>query len=339
MQRNSATPFLQRFPRSRLRRPRAEAWSRDLHAEISLNPQDLIWAIVIKEGNSEEEPIEAMPGVFRLTIDRAVAAAARARELGIPALALFPYTETADRDPTGRRALDPENLMCRAARAIKDAVPEIGLAADVALDPYTDHGHDGVMIDDEIANDETVAILARQAVLEAAAGFDIVAPSDMMDGRIGVIRDALDDAGLKNTMIISYAAKYASGFYGPYRDAIGSAGVLRGDKKTYQMNPANADEALRETAMDLEEGADGVMVKPAGAYLDIIHRVKSTFAAPTFAFQVSGEYAMIEAAARNGWIDGDAAVLESLIAIKRAGADGILTYYAERAAKLLQNTR
>ena len=277
-----------------------------------------------------------MPGVERLSPDQAVIAAKEARDLGIPALALFPYTSKADRSPDAALAWDKDNLMCRAARAIKDAVPEVGLMADVALDPYTDHGHDGFLKDGEILNDETVEALVKQALVEAKAGFDIVAPSDMMDGRVGAIRSALESQGLVNTQIMAYAAKYASAFYGPYREAIGSAGVLHGDKRTYQMDPANSDEALREVALDIAEGADSVMVKPAGAYLDIIRRVKDEFSMPTFAFQVSGEYAMIKAAAQNGWIEEDKAILESLLAIKRAGANGVITYFARDAAQILK---
>ena len=325
----------QRFPATRLRRPRMSEWSRRLVAETRLAPSNLIWAIIIREGEGVREPVASMPGVERLSIDQAVEAAREARGLGIPALALFPYTSPHDRSPDAALAVYPDNLMCRAARAIKDAVPEVGLMADVALDPYTDHGHDGVLINGEIANDETVDLLVRQALAEARAGFDIVAPSDMMDGRIGAIRAAFETEGLKNTQIMSYAAKYASVFYGPYRDAIGSSGVLKGDKRTYQMDPANTDEALREVAMDIAEGADSVMVKPALAYLDIIRRVKEAFSMPTFAFQVSGEYAQIMAAAQNGWIDEERAILETLTSIRRAGADGVITYFAARAARLL----
>ena len=324
------------FPLTRLRRVRSAAWSRALVAETRLGPGDLIAGIILREGENVREPVASMPGVERLSIDQAVADARSAHALGIPALALFPHTDAAGRTADAALALDPDNLMCRAARAIKDAVPDIGLMADVALDPYTDHGHDGVLVDGRIDNDRTVDMLTRQAVVEAQAGFDIIAPSDMMDGRIRAIREALESEGLCDVQIMSYAAKYASALYGPYRDAIGASGVLKGDKKTYQMDPANGDEALRETALDLAEGADSVMVKPAGLYLDIIRRVKDAFAAPTFAFQVSGEYAMLSAAERNGWIDGDRAVLESLLSIRRAGADGIITYFAFRAARLLQ---
>ncbi|GAB4524223.1 MAG: porphobilinogen synthase [Amphiplicatus sp.] len=325
----------QRFPQTRLRRLRMSAWSRRLVAETRLAPDDFIWAIVVKTGAGLREPVPAMPGVMRLSPDQAAEAAREARALGIPALALFPYTGPGERTPDARLALDPDNVMCRAAKAIKDAVPDIGLMCDVALDPYTDHGHDGLMRDGEILNDETVDMLTKQALVQARAGFDIIAPSDMMDGRVGAIRAALDADGFKNTQIMAYAAKYASAFYGPYREAIGAAGLLKGDKRTYQMDPANSDEALREVALDIAEGADSVMVKPAGAYLDIIRRVKDAFAMPTFAFQVSGEYAMIKAAAQNGWIDGERAMLESLLAIRRAGADGIITYFAPEAARLL----
>ena len=328
-------PFNQRFPQTRLRRPRMAEWSRRLVAQTRLAPADFVWALVIRDGTGIAEPVPSMPGIARLTIDKAVEAAREARDLGIPLMALFPYTGLADRSADAKLAVDPDNLMCRAARAIKDAVPEVGLMADVALDPYTDHGHDGLMKDGEILNDETLEMLVAQALVEARAGYDVIAPSDMMDGRVGAIRKALDGGGFKNTQIMAYAAKYASAFYGPYRDAIGSAGVLKGDKRTYQMDPANSDEALREVAMDIAEGADSVMVKPALAYLDIIRRVKDAFAMPTFAFQVSGEYAMIMAAAQNGWIDGEKIMMETILSIKRAGADGIITYFAPRAVKLL----
>ena len=326
----------QSFPSTRLRRTRRTAWSRALVAETLLAPEKLIWAMVVREGENVEEPVASLPGVSRLSVDRAVAAAKEAKALGIPALALFPYTSANDRSANAALAFDPDNLMCRAAKAIKQAVPEIGLMADVALDPYTDHGHDGFLENGEIVNDRTVDALVRQSIVEARAGFDIIAPSDMMDGRVGAIRKGLDAEGFGHVQIMSYAAKYASCFYGPYRDAIGSTGVLKGDKRTYQMDPANSDEALREVAMDIAEGADSVMVKPAGAYLDIIHRVKTTFKMPTFAFQVSGEYAMIMAAAQNGWIDEDRAIIESLTAIRRAGADGVITYFAPKAARLMR---
>jgi porphobilinogen synthase len=279
-----------------------------------------------------------MPGVERLTIDRAVRAAEEAVALGIPAIALFPVTPPELKDEDGTESGNPQNLMCRAARAIKAALGNaIGLVGDVALDPYTSHGHDGVIRDGYVANDESVAILCRQALVQAEAGIDVIAPSDMMDGRVGAIRAALDQAGLIHTRIMSYAAKYASAFYGPFRDAVGSGSALKGDKKTYQMDPANTDEALREVAMDIAEGADMVMVKPGLPYLDVVRRVKDAFAMPTFAYQVSGEYAMIAAAARNGWIDGERAMMESLLAFKRAGADGVLTYFAPSAAQLLKD--
>lgn len=324
---------LARFPALRLRRPRQTDWSRRLYEENKLSANDLIWAVILKDGKNVREPIAAMPGVHRLSPDEAVKTAIEARELGIPALALFPYTDADGRTELGEEAINPNNLMCRAARAIKKEVPEVGLMADVALDPYTDHGHDGLMREDEILNDETVAILVKQSVIQAQAGFDIIAPSDMMDGRVAAIRGGLDAAGFSHVQIMAYAAKYASAFYGPYREAIGSAGVLQGDKRTYQMNPANSDEAIREVALDLAEGADSVMVKPGLPYLDIVRRVKDEFGAPTFVFQVSGEYAMIKAAAQNGWLDGERAMLESLLAFKRAGADGIITYFAADAAR------
>lgn len=326
---------LARFPALRLRRMRRTDWSRRLIRENALSADDLIWAIILKDGENIREPIDAMPGVCRLSPDQAVKAAQEAKALGIPALALFPYTDAAGRTPDGEEALTPDNLMCRTARAIKEAVPDIGLMADVALDPYTDHGHDGLIRDGEIVNDETVEILVRQSVNQAQAGFDIIAPSDMMDGRVGAIRAGLDKAGFEHVQIMAYAAKYASAFYGPYREAIGAAGVLKGDKRTYQMDPANSDEALREVALDLAEGADSVMVKPGVAYLDIVKRIKDEFNAPVFAFQVSGEYAMIKAAAANGWVDGDRVMMETLMAFKRAGANGIITYFAADAVKQL----
>ncbi|MEM9705836.1 MAG: porphobilinogen synthase [Pseudomonadota bacterium] len=324
------------FPATRLRRMRTAPWSRALVRETALGPGDMIWAIVLVDGENKKEPVAAMPGVERLSIDQAVNAAKKARDLGIPALALFPFTSPDERSADARLALNGDNLMCRAASTIKDAVPEIGLMADVALDPYTDHGHDGVMHEGEILNDETVELLVMQSLLQARAGFDIIAPSDMMDGRIGAIRANLENEGMSHVQIMSYAAKYASAFYGPYREAIGSSGVLKGDKRTYQMDPGNSEEALREAKLDLTEGADSIMVKPAGAYLDIIYRLREAYAAPTYAFQVSGEYAMISAAAANGWIDRDRAILESLTAIKRAGANGVITYFAAEACALLE---
>ncbi|GGD03012.1 porphobilinogen synthase [Aquisalinus flavus] len=323
------------YPATRLRRPRAQTWSRNLMRETRLSPDDLIWAIVLKDGKGVKEPVDHMNGVFRLSPDEAVKAAQEARALGINALALFPYTDRGQRSADGAEALNSDNLMCRTAKAIKDAVPDVGLICDVALDPYTDHGHDGLMQDGIILNDETVEVLCRQAVVQAEAGFDIVAPSDMMDGRIGKIREALDGAGLGDRQIMSYAVKYASCFYGPYRGAIGSGDLLKGDKKTYQMDPANADEGLHEVALDLAEGADSVMVKPGMPYLDMITRVKQTFGVPTYAFQVSGEYAMIAMAGDAGAINRDQAILESLVCFRRAGADGIISYFAKEAAELM----
>jgi porphobilinogen synthase len=320
----------------RPRRNRKAEWSRRLVRENVLTADDLIWPIFLVEGAGGRQPVGSMPGVERLTVIEAVREAERAAALRIPAIALFPYTDPALRDPTGSESLNTRNLVCRAVREIKRAVPEIGIITDVALDPYTSHGHDGVMEGDRILNDETVALLARQALIQAEAGADIIAPSDMMDGRVGAIRIALDDAGFQDVQIMAYAAKYASAFYGPFRDAIGTNATLVGDKRTYQMDPANTDEAMREVALDLEEGADMIMVKPGLPYLDIVRRVKDTFAVPTFAYQVSGEYAMIQAAAANGWIDGERAMMESLTAFKRAGADGILTYFAPRVAEKLK---
>ena len=329
---------LSKYPALRMRRLRRTDWSRRLIRENTLSADDLIWAIVLKEGEGVREPVASMPGVFRLSPDEAAKTALEAQSLGVPALALFPYTDASGRTPGGEEALNPDNLMCRAARAVKDAAPDIGLMADVALDPYTDHGHDGLLRDGEIVNDETVEILVRQSVNQARAGYDIVAPSDMMDGRVGAIRTGLDAEGFEHVQIMAYAAKYASAYYGPYREAIGSAGVLKGDKRTYQMDPANTDESLREVALDLAEGADSVMVKPGMPYLDIVRRVKDAFGAPTFVFQVSGEYAMIKAAAANGWIDGERAMMEALVAFKRAGANGVITYFAADAARILQKS-
>jgi porphobilinogen synthase len=318
------------------RRNRKAEWARKLVREHSLTTSDLIWPIFIIEGASKREPIASMPMVERLSIDEAVKAAGEAVELGIPAIALFPYTDPALRDPHGSEALNPQNLVCRAVAAIKKDVPDLGIITDIALDPYTSHGHDGIMRGNEILNDETVAILVQQALNQARAGADIIAPSDMMDGRVGAIRAGLDAEGFEQVQIMAYAAKYASAFYGPFRDAIGTSAALVGDKRTYQMDPANSDEALVEVAQDIEEGADMVMVKPGLPYLDIIRRVKDNFTIPTFAYQVSGEYAMIMAAALNGWLDGDKAMMESLLAFKRAGVDGILTYFAPRAARKLR---
>jgi len=320
----------------RPRRNRRTDWARRLVRETKLDASDLIWPIFLIEGEGRKEPIASMPGVFRLSVDLAVEAVAQASALAIPAVALFPNIDPYLRDSEGSNAQDPGNLICRACRAIKAAAQDIGVITDVALDPYTSHGHDGLLRGDEIVNDESVAALVGQALNQARAGADVIAPSDMMDGRVGAIRAALDEAGFEQVQIMSYAAKYASAFYGPFRDAIGTNKTLRGDKRTYQMDPANSDEALREVALDLEQGADMVMVKPGMPYLDIVHRVATTFRAPTFAYQVSGEYAMLMAAANHGWIDADRAMMESLLAFKRAGAAGVLTYFAVRAAELLR---
>ena len=327
------------YPNTRLRRTRAHAWSRALHRESILTPADLIWPLFVTSGTGVEEPIASLPGVSRWSVDGIVARAKEAAALGIPVVALFPNTPHDLRSDDGAEAHNPDNLMCQAIRAIKDACgDDIGVLTDVALDPYTAHGQDG-LIDAAgyVVNDDTVAALVDQAINQANAGADIIAPSDMMDGRIRAIRMALEMNGHANVQIMSYAAKYASAFYGPFRDAVGSGGLLKGDKKTYQMDPANGDEALREVAMDIAEGADSVMVKPGLAYLDIVRRVKERFEVPVFAYQVSGEYAMIEAAVRAGAGDRDALVLETLIAFKRAGASGILTYHAAHAARLLNS--
>jgi porphobilinogen synthase len=325
-----------RFPATRMRRNRHDAWTRRLVAEHRLAVDDLIWPVFIIEGVNVTTDVASMPGVRRVTLDRLAAHAERAVSLGIPAIALFPATPEEMKDAEGTESGNPSNLICRAARLLKREFPDVGLIGDVALDPYTDHGHDGVIRDGYVANDESVAVLTRQALVQAQAGIDVLAPSDMMDGRIGAIRAALDAEGLIHTRIMSYAAKYASAFYGPFRDAVGSGGALKGDKKTYQMDPANSDEALREVELDLLEGADMVMVKPGLPYLDIVRRVHDSFGVPTFAYQVSGEYAMLMAAVRNGWLDRDRAMLESLLAFKRAGAAGVLTYFAPEAARLLR---
>jgi len=326
------------FPATRLRRLRQADWTRRLVAENRLSPADLIWPIFVKEGNGAPEPVASMPGVSRLSFDNAVRAAEEAARLGIPLIALFPEVPEDRKTPDGREAGNPDNVVCRAVRRLKAEVPEVGIMCDVALDPFNSDGHDGIVRDGEILNDETVEILVKQALVQAEAGADVIAPSDMMDGRIGAIRAALDGAGLQNTLIMSYTAKYASGFYGPFRDAIGSAGALgKGGKQTYQMNAANTDEALREVAQDIAEGADMLIVKPGMPYLDVLYRIKSEFALPTFAYQVSGEYAMLQAAARNGWLDLEKVMMESLMAFKRAGADGILTYFAPEAARLMRN--
>jgi porphobilinogen synthase len=303
--------------------------------ENVLTADDLIWPLFLVDGENKRVPVAAMPGVERVSIDEAVRDVERAAALRIPCIALFPYTDPKLRDENGSEALNPENLVCRAVRALKKAVPDVGILCDVALDPYTSHGHDGLLHNGRILNDETVDVLVRQSLVQAEAGCDIIAPSDMMDGRIGAIREALDDARRTDVLIMAYAAKFASAFYGPFRDAVGSSATLTGDKRTYQMDPANGDEALREVELDLDEGADMVMVKPGMPYLDVLWRVKDTFAVPTFAYQVSGEYAMIMAAAQNGWLDGEKAMMESLTAFKRAGADGILTYFAPRVAEKL----
>ncbi len=323
------------YPSVRLRRNRKTNWSRRLVAEHRLTSADLIWPLFVIEGKAQREAVASMPGVERLSIDLIVEAAREAEKLGIPAIALFPNTDVKLRSDDAREATNPDNLVCRATRAVKAAGVGVGIILDVALDPYTSHGHDGLLIGGEIANDETVAALVRQSLVQAEAGADVLAPSDMMDGRIGAIRRALEDQGHTGTQIMSYAAKYASAFYGPFRDAVGSGGLLKGDKRTYQMDAANGDEAIREVALDLAEGADMVMVKPGLPYLDIVRRVSETFKVPTFAYQVSGEYAMIMAAAQNGWLDEEKTILESLLAFKRAGASGVFTYFAPRAAKLL----
>jgi porphobilinogen synthase len=325
-----------------MRRLRRHDWTRRLVAEHTLSPADLIWPLFVIEGENRREAISSMPGVERLSTDLAVAAARDAAGLGIPVIALFPNTDPRLKDETGKEALNPDNLVCRTVRAIKKAVPEIGVLCDVALDPYTSHGHDGLIRDGDVHNDSTIEVLVRQAVIQADAGCDIIAPSDMMDGRIGAIRAHLEKAGHHNVLIMAYAAKYASAFYGPFREAVGSAkaqsvaGIKTGDKRSYQMDPANGEEALREVALDLEEGADMVMVKPGMPYLDLVRRVKERFGVPTFAYQVSGEYAMLAAAFEKGWLERDRAILEALTCFKRAGASGVLTYFALEAAKLLK---
>ena len=325
-----------RFPQTRMRRNRHDGWTRRLVAETRLSVDDLIWPVFIIEGTGITTEVGSMPGVVRVTVDALAAHVAPAARLGIPAVALFPATPLAKKDAEGTESINPNNLICQAARLLKREFPDLGIVGDVALDPYTDHGHDGVIRDGYVANDDTLAVLVRQAVNQAQAGVDVIAPSDMMDGRIGAIRAALDAEGLIHTRLMSYAAKYASAFYSPFRDALGSGGSLKGDKKTYQMDPANSDEALREVELDLLEGADMVMVKPGMPYLDVVRRVHDRFGVPTFAYQVSGEYAMIMAAVGNGWLDRDRALMESLIAFKRAGAAGVLSYFALDAARLLQ---
>lgn len=323
------------FPRIRMRRNRQEDWSRRLISERSLSVNDLIWPVFVKDGGAQREAVPSMPDVYRHTIPALLKAVEKAAKLGIPAIALFPVVPRENKSAQAEEAFRGDNLVNRAVAAIKKAVPEIGVICDVALDPYTDHGHDGLMKGGVILNDETIEVLVKQAIAQAEAGVDIVAPSDMMDGRIGRLRDALDARGFQRVKLLSYAAKYASGFYGPFRDAVGSKSALRGDKRSYQMDPANGDEALRECALDVAEGADMLMVKPGLPYLDIIWRVKEAFKMPTFAYQVSGEYAMIKAAAGNGWLDNDRVVMESLMCFKRAGADGVLTYSAIEVAEKL----
>ncbi len=325
------------YPRVRMRRNRAADWVRRLVAENRLAVEDFIWPVFVQEGAGARQAVPSMPGVERYSIEALVDAAGEAAELGVPAIALFPVVPANLKSDEGEESWRPDNLCNRAIRAVKSAVPQIGIMCDVALDPYTSHGHDGLLVDGRILNDETVEILCRQALSEAAAGVDVIAPSDMMDGRVGRIRDALDEAGHGDVRIMAYAAKYASAFYGPFRDAVGSKTNLgKGDKRTYQIDPANGDEALREVALDIAEGADMVMVKPGLPYLDVLYRVKKTFNLPTFAYQVSGEYAMIKAAAERGWLDGDKAMAEALLAFKRAGADGVLTYAAVDMARRLK---
>ncbi|MGC8527743.1 porphobilinogen synthase [Acidiphilium sp.] len=324
------------FPTTRLRRNRRDGWTRRMVAETTLSVDNLIWPIFVRAGDGEPTPVATMPGVVRVGLDRLAAHVEPAARLGIPAIALFPATPPELKNPEGTEALNPDNLICQAARLLKREFPELGLIGDVALDPYTDHGHDGVLREGYVANDESVEILERQAVNQALAGIDVIAPSDMMDGRIGSIRAALDSEGLIDTRIMSYAAKYASAFYGPFREALGSNAALKGDKKTYQMDPANTDEALREVAMDIDEGADMVMVKPGMPYLDIIRRVHERFAVPTFAYQVSGEYAMLATAMEHGLLNRERGILETLMGFRRAGAAGVLTYFAVEAATLLR---
>jgi porphobilinogen synthase len=326
----------QNFPATRLRRNRKSPWARALVSENTLTTSDLIWPLFVIEGKDQQQAISSMPGVVRLSVDLAVERATEAYDLGIPLIALFPYTEPGLRDASGSEALNPNNLICRTVRAVKAAVPELGILCDVALDPYTSHGHDGLLENGQIINDATVDVLVQQAIVQADAGCDVIAPSDMMDGRIGAIRAGLEKHGHQNVQIMAYSAKYASGFYGPFREAVGSSTTLTGDKRTYQMDPANTNEALREVALDIAEGADMVMVKPGMPYLDIVARVKTEFKIPTFAYQVSGEYAMLMAAIERGWLDPKKVIPESLLAFKRAGADGILTYFALDVARSLK---
>jgi len=331
----AAAQTLGAYPRVRLRRNRADAWTRALVAEHRLSIDDLIWPVFVQDRNGVSD-VASMPGVRRYGLDRLVDAVAPAAELGVPAVALFPHLDPALRSADCAEASNPDNLVCRAIRALKAACPDLGVICDVALDPYNSDGHDGLVRDGRILNDETVEVLCRQALVQAEAGCDIIAPSDMMDGRVGAIRAALDGNGFQDVRILAYSAKYASAFYGPFRDAVGSGGFLTGDKATYQMDPANSDEALREIALDLAEGADMVMVKPGLPYLDVLYRLKQAFAVPTLVYQVSGEYAMLKAAVANGWLDNDRVVMESLLAFKRAGADAILSYAAVEAARLLK---
>lgn len=323
------------FPATRMRRNRKQDWSRRLVGENRLTCDDLIWPLFVIDGDNVREPVTSMPGVDKLSIDLAVAAAQDACDLGIPALALFPNTETRLRDDEASEAFNPDNLVCRAVRAIKEAVPGVGIICDVALDPYTSHGHDGLLVGDRIDNDKSLEALVRQTLVQAEAGTDIIAPSDMMDGRVGVLRTALEEAGYKDTQIMAYTAKYASAFYGPFRDAVGSSSTLKGDKRTYQMDAANGDEALREAELDIAEGADMIMVKPGMPYLDIVRRLRDAFAMPTFVYQVSGEYSMLSAAFENGWLERERVMMEVLTGFKRAGADGVLTYFARDAAEHL----
>ena len=324
-----------RYPRTRMRRNRQASWVRAMVSEIALLASDLIWPVFVTEGGNSRDSIPSMPGVERLGIDALIETIYEVKDLGIPAIAIFPYTEDSLKSPDAKEAYNPNNLVCRAIKRVKKAHPDIGVICDVALDLYNSDGHDGLVENGKILNDETVEVLCRQSVVQAQAGCDVVAPSDMMDGRIAAIRDSLDIEGFQNVSILAYAAKYASAFYGPFRDAVGSSGVLKGDKKTYQMDPANSFEALREVALDIEEGADMIMVKPGLPYLDIVRLIKDNFGMPTFAYNVSGEYAMLRAAADSGWLDYDTAILEMLIGFKRAGADGILSYGAIDAAKLI----
>jgi porphobilinogen synthase len=335
---NETNTHIHISPIARPRRLRVSPWIRNMVSEHRVTVNDLIWPVFIQEGNNLRTPIASMPGVERLSIDLLTLAVKEARDLGIPAIALFPATPANLKTQDGEEAFNPENLVCRTIRAIKSAVPDIGIICDVALDPYTSHGQDGLVRNGVVVNDETVEVLCKQSVVQARAGCDVIAPSDMMDGRVGAIRKALDNAGFSHVAILSYAAKYASAFYGPFRDAVGSANNLgKSDKKTYQMDPSNSSEALREVALDIAEGADMVMVKPGMPYLDVVARVKDAFKVPTFAYQVSGEYAMLCAAAANGWLDREKVILESLLSFKRAGADGVLTYFAVEAAKLLKH--